>query len=135
MIAVLLVLVVGAAGFYSFMPSNTGTGLGLDSVLGADKLSSDDTTEIERLDEKYSGCPNAGVRIESVSSSDGVTTADVLVTRNQAQVVLEVSRDGEVIGFSSDSLKGESSMTVDAVGDMAKLRPAGCQKFHSQRSY
>lgn len=134
-VAVLLVLVVGGAGVYSFVYSGSGTGLDFSNIPGSNLVTSNGIADLNRLDEKYSGCPDAGVRIKTVSGSDGVTTADVLVTRNEAQVVLEVIRDGEVIGFSSESLKGEASMTVDAVGDTVRLRPAGCKQFRSQTTY
>lgn len=91
--------------------------------------------QLNSLDARYSGCPDTGVRINSVSTSNGQTTANVLVTRNEAHVVLEIRKNGDLVSYTSKSIEGEDTMSVGAVGDTAILRPAGCNNFQSERSY
>lgn len=134
-IGVLVLLIAGGFGVYRFMPSDLNTDFDPNIVLNSDIDSSTSMTKLAQLDEKYSGCPNSGVRVQSVSSSDGVTTANVLVTRNEAWVVLEVMKDGGVVGFSTENMVGEAKIRVEAVGDQVRLRPLGCEKFSSERSY
>lgn len=127
-VSVLLLVLIGGAAVYSFMPSN----LNSSNILGS---SSTDLAELESLDTEHSGCPDSGVRVQTVSSSEGVTTANVIVSRNKANVVLEVKQNGETIGYSTDNIKGEARMTVDAVGDEVNFRPLGCTEKHSTESY
>lgn len=133
---VLLILLVFGGGFtaYRFIPSDF-TVKAPNIVLNSDVDSSTDMEKLADLDSKYSGCPDAGVRIQSVSSSERVTNAKVLVTRNEAWVVLEVMNNGELIGFSTEKMKEEGQITVDTVGDQVKLRPLGCEQFYSRKSY
>lgn len=74
-------------------------------------------------------CPDAGVRINSVYSRGGETVAEVLVTRNRVEVVLEVYRSGEKVGSTTDTFLGVSEMVVDVSGDLAVARAVGCFEF------
>ncbi len=81
-----------------------------------------------------SGCPDIGVRIKSISTSSGSTTADVLVTNGPGRVVLEVYSDGVMTGSSQRRVGGEASMTVNAVGDRAVFYPAECSQFQDEQA-
>jgi len=125
----LILLIAGGITVYGFMPDDFNL---LESV---DEETGPESGSLEQLDTQHSGCPDSAVRVQSVSSSDGVTTADVQVTREEALVVLKVMKDGEVLGFTTDTLLGEAQMTVEEVGDQVKLRPLGCKDRYSLRDY
>lgn len=125
----LLLIIAGGIATYSFIPDN----FNLNS-------SGDEETELEpgsleQLDAQHSGCPDSALRVQSVSSSDGVTTANVRVSREEAQVALIVMQGDEVLEFATESILGESEMTVEALGDQVKLRPLGCKDRFSLRDY
>lgn len=128
--AVILVLLAGGFAVYNFLPENTTVANPIPS-----DSESESNSELASLDAQHSGCPDSGVRVEGVSASEGTTTADVLVTREEAMVVLIVMENGENIGFNSKSVSGEDQISVNAVGDEVELRPLGCQEKFSRRSY
>ena len=130
-IAVFAAVLILVAGGYAVFSS----GVVYQDIFAPDQVSGDDSASLAELEASYSGCPNAGVRINSLSASNGQTTANVLVTRNEANVVLEIRQDGNLVGFTTDKVEGESQMSVEAVGDTAILRPLGCDDFSSERSY
>lgn len=124
---VMAVLLVGFVG-YMFVPwSSVGMG-GLPSISApsVDLPGSGNGTVEGQQDE---GCPDVGVRINSVSASSGSTTAEVLVTRNDAEVVLEVYDSGQLMGSTTKNLEGSSTISVDASGDRVLFRPTGCKKY------
>lgn len=126
----LLLVLGGGFTVYSLIPEDFNHELLFGPSIG----SSTNLDTLRQLDTKFSGCPDAGVSLESISSSGGTTAADVLVT-DQAWVVLEVMENGRVIGFSTKQVDGESQMTVNEVGDEAQLRPLGCHTRYSRESY
>jgi hypothetical protein len=126
--AVIAILLVGFAG-YMFVPWSS---VGLD---GVPSFSAPDVELPGQEDETVDGqqqedeCPDVGVRINSVSSSDGSTIAEVLVTKNEAEVVLEVYDSGQLVGSRTETVEGTASMTVDASGDRAVFHPTGCMRY------
>ncbi len=83
----------------------------------------------------HDGCPDVGVLIESISASEGATTADVNVARGEARVVLEVFEGGEKLGETRKTVEGGRKMTVDAIGDRAVFRPVDCERYRSEKRY
>lgn len=135
-VLVLFIILAGVVAVYSVMSSDGAPNLDIPGeTLDSNADSSDDLTRLEQLDNTHSGCPDSGVRVQSVSGSEGVTTADVLVTNNEAWVVLEVKEGDETLSFSTKQMKGESEITVDAVGDQVTLRPLGCDSVYSSKDY
>ena len=125
----LIVLLVGGVGAYSFMPDNFNHRL----VLG-DEISSSHLGTLDRLDSKYNGCPDAGISIRSISSTDSSTTVEA-VTTDQMWVVLEVKEQSNVIGYTTKQVESSSELKVGKKGDEAVLRPLGCESKYSLRSY
>ena len=125
-----ILFLVVLAGIYGF--SEYGGDIDLFSNSNIDSSTSLET--LTALDERHEGCPNGGVRIESISVSEGKTTADVLVTE-KSWVVLEIIQGQNVIGFSTQEVEGQSVMSVDKVGQKANLRPLGCDRYQSSRTY
>lgn len=125
--AVVAVLLIGFAG-YVFVPwSSVGlSGLPSFSAPGVD-IPGKDGGKVDS--QEGGGCPDVGVRINSASSSGGTTTAEVLVTKNRAEVVLEVYDSGQLVGSITRKVEGTTSITVDAVGDRVVFHPTGCAKF------
>lgn len=123
----LLFVLIGGIAIYSFVPSNFNP---LEST-----ASGTNAQGLSELDSRYPGCPDSGVRVLSVSSTESSTTADVLVTREEAWVVLQVLSNGEITSYKAKKISGEDQITVDAVGDEVELRPLGCMDRSSRRSY
>jgi len=126
---ILLVLVIGI-GTYSFTSDSIDT----DLLVGSTVDSSTNLDRLQSLDEKHAGCPAGGVRIEDISTSEGSTNVDVLVTQ-KAWVVVEIINKGKVIGFSTQNVEGNTVISVDKIGKEANLRPLGCESYKSRRSY
>ena len=129
-LAGILLIIAGGFAVYNFLPENVGNVNPIPS-----DSESESNSGLASLDAQHPGCPDSGVRVESVSASEGTTTADVLVTREETMVVLIVKQGGENIGFNSKSVLGEDQISVNAVGDEVELRPLGCQEKFSRRSY
>jgi len=130
MIFALLIVLGGGFTVYSFIPDDFNPRL----LLGPDLDSSTSIQTLNQLDAKYSGCPDAGVTIQNISKTDSSTTVDVLVT-DEAWVVVEIKENAEIIGFSTEKVKGTSQIKVNKVGDQANLRPLGCDSQYSRRDY
>lgn len=126
--AVLGVLILGFAG-YSLVPWGSLGVAGLPPV-DVPEFDLPDSSSLGGSEEESGGsCPDVGVRIDAVYTTGGQTKADVLVTRGTAEVVLEVYDGQRLLGSSSKTIGGQGSMTVDAVGSEAILRPSGCWEY------
>ncbi len=123
----LILVIGGGAAAYSFIPDDFNPRL----LLGPELNSATHLQTLEQLDQRFAGCPDIGVSIQDVSTSGGSTTADILVT-GEAWVVLEVMEGGEVIGYSTKQVNGETQMKVNKVGNEAELRPLGCETRYSR---
>lgn len=128
LIPVIAVLIIG--GGYMFYTSGSTSGDISNGVSGAVENFRQPSVAPE-----HKGCPDVGVLISSITSSDGVTHAEVNVARGEARVVLEVFEDGEKIGESRATIEGENSIEVDAVGDRAVFRPVDCESYSSEKTY
>lgn len=126
--ASVLLLVVAAAGVswqLGLVPS--GMSSSVESAAGA--VSSAAGSIASSPGQQSGTCPDVGVRIKSVSSTGGDTVADVLVTGGPEEVVLEIYADGMKAGSSTKTVDGEDTITVNALGSRAVLRPAGCRSL------
>lgn len=128
--AVLLLFLVIGASAYIFVPWGSLNISGVPSVVvpSVGLPSASDFSPPQQESTK-SGCPDVGVRIESISSGGGKTRAEVLVTRGEAEVVLEIWRGTSIAGSSTALVAGPGSITVDATGDRAVLHPVGCREY------
>jgi len=118
-IAVLIIAV--AVSGYVFLPvSSALEGVELTPGVFSGALESGDEKE---------GCPDVGVRISDISVAEGETVAEVLVTRGDAEVVLEIFGDGELLDSSSKRVEGKDTIKVAAIGDKVIFRPVGCERF------
>lgn len=84
---------------------------------------------------KTRGCPDVGVRINSLEAVEGKTVAEVTVSRGSAEVTLEVLESGNVIGSSTANFEGERRMEVDAVGENVRFRPVNCMRYLDRETY
>ena len=126
----LLFVIGGVFALYSFIPDDFNYRL----AFGSDIDSSSHLQTLNDLDTRYQGCPDLGVTIQNISSSNGKTYVDALTT-DEAWVVVEIKESGEIIGFSTEKMDGVSQITVNMVGDEAELRPLGCESSYSIRDY
>lgn len=127
------VLVLGLGGYFLVPWSSIGImGVGIPNI-SFPAVNAPDLSSINGGTVNSGGkCPDVGVRINSVSTNAGSTTAEVLVTRDEAEVVLEVYRNGNIVGSNTARISGEGSIKVDATGDKAVFRPQGCTKFKDE---
>lgn len=116
------------------LASSFGVVLILGAVFGLKMVSDGDVSPLSNGD-KFTGCTNQGVMIESVSAINGETEARVRVVRNKSKVVLKIKQSGETVGKSYDTFIGRKNMTVDAVGDEAVFHPVGCKRYIWRKSY
>lgn len=126
----LLLVIGGGAAAYSFLPDDFNPRL----LLGPDLNSATHLGTLQELDERFSGCPDLGVSIQNVTVSKGSTHVDTVVT-GEAWVVVEIQKNGEVIGYSTEKVNGDSMIKVNKVGDTAELRPLGCETRYSRQEY
>lgn len=132
--------VVIAVGGYFFVPQGMIPELSLNKVSTPDveapdvKMpempeSSGDDTDQESQGSKVedAGC-DVGLRINSVSSDNGRTVAEVFVTRGKTDVVLEIYSGEDLEGSKTARIGGTGSLTVGSTGDTAVLHPEGCEK-------
>ncbi len=70
-----------------------------------------------------------GTRINAVSVRGSTTTAQVTVSRGEAEVVLEVFEGGSLVDSHSKMMSGEGEISVDAKGDRVVFRQTGCTEF------
>lgn len=83
----------------------------------------------------HTGCMNQGVSIQELNVEDGQTVADVRVTRNMSTNVLQIYSGDEILGETTDTFVGDSTMTVDTVGDEAVFKPVDCEKYIFRQQY
>lgn len=121
-VLLVFLLFAGVAG-YALLPGFMESG-GIEAPSG-DSISG----LLEGKESSEKGCPDVGVRIEKVSVVDGETVADVLVTRGEAEVVLKVFRDGDLMDSETARIGGEGTITVSSTGDEVLFHPSGCERF------
>lgn len=128
-VLVLIMLIAGGAAIYSFIPDDFNHEL----LFGSEVTSSNPQT-LQTLDQKFAGCPDAGVSIQNISTSGGSTFVDSIVTE-EAWVVVQITQNGEMLGFSTQKVDGESQIKVNKIGNEAELRPLGCENRYSRQNY
>lgn len=101
------------------------------TVLGQKGVIDSNTGEVVSSND----CPDVGVKIASISSSAGSTTATVRVDRGEAEVVLEIFDDGGKVGETTATVQGEEKLTVSGVGSRVRLHPEGCLKILHETTY
>lgn len=86
------------------------------------------------LEPQCSGDEGAGVKVYSVESQDGVTTAEVRVVE-EVPVILEVFDSNEKIGEKVQKMNGRGTISVNVVGNRVSFHEYGCDEPSVERNY
>lgn len=85
-------------------------------------------------DEPRENCDlDSGFLITAAEQTENSVEAEVRVTRNSEDVVLEVFEGETRTGYTLTSLEGAETLEVDATGDRLRFRPQGCENRYDEQ--
>ena len=121
---VLALLVIGLVGGGYTVLGNTD----IDEFGVGNPLSTTD------WDEPRENCDlDSGFLITAAEQTENGVEAEVRVTRNIEDVVLEVFEGEQRTGYTLSSFEGAETLEVDATGDRLRFRPQGCENRYDDQ--